>query len=294
MKTIKVEPYAFLSINLSRMGDKRGVSSDDIEVDADKDRVKVRKVIFKSAAFDVIKSLDSEIRRYVRSQCFPYESGLHLIPMKLVDQINSRLVDYRCQRFELVANFANIYPTMMEENQPKLRKLHNENDYLTGVQVYDSFSMSWQFVQLSTPTDLESVSSEILKQERDKMQGRLNEAFEEARLLLRETCLNLVAHLRNSLENDAHGAPKRLASSTVRNLQEFLNNFNLRDITNDGELSELITQAKNLTNGIDAESLRTMDGLRARVRGELGLIEESITKTLIVEPTRRIRTRGAA
>lgn len=68
----------FLQLNLSRLGDKRGVSSEDVEVDADKDTVKVRKVIFKSSSFDAIKSLDGEVRRYIRTQCFPFEPGIHL------------------------------------------------------------------------------------------------------------------------------------------------------------------------------------------------------------------------
>lgn len=291
MKTVNLSTSCvFLQLNLSRMGDKRGVSSEDIEVDADRDRVKVRKVIFKSAAFDAIKSLDSEIRRYVRAQCFPFEAGLHLVPLAMVEQITQQLEAYNEKRVYLVERFAEVFPNLAAEGPSKLRALHRDNDYNIG-NVHDQFSMGWQFLQLKSPDNLESINTEMFKRERNKMQDRMNEAFEEARLLLRETCLNLVAHLRISLESDAHGAAKRLATSTVRHLQEFLNNFELRNITDDRELSEYIKQAKRLTEGLDAESLRTMDGLRLRVRGELGLIEEAITQTLVVQPTRRIKVK---
>lgn len=289
MKTINIsETCVFLQISLSRMGDKRGVSSDDIEVDADKDRVKVRKVIFKSASFDAIKSLDSEIRRFVRAQCFPYDAGLHLVPLAMMEKITAQLEAYNIRRNELIDRFADVYPQIASDSQSKLRALHCQSDYDIE-NISSQFSMGWQFLQIVAPTNLEQVNSQIFIQERNKLQDRMKEAFEEARLILRETCLNLVTHLRLSLESDAHGAAKRLSTSTVTHLKEFLHNFDLRNVTNDRELELLIRQARQLTDGIDAESLRTLDSLRLRVRGELSTIEESISRSLIVEPKRRIR-----
>ena len=292
MKEIKLSEVAvFLQLSLTRMGDKRGVSSDEIEVDADKDLVKVRKIIFKSKAFDAIKSLDSEIRRYVRSQCFPYDAGLHMAALKMEPIITAKLEEYLRRRTILIDVFAEVFPTLGLESAAHLRKLHKESDYQYD-DVRDLFSMGWQYLMVTSPTNMESINNERFKQENRKMQERWSEALDEARLLLRETCLNLVQHLRTSLEVDAYGAPKRLATSTVMNLQQFFENFNLRDITNDAELNELVERGRSLINGIDAESLRTMDGLRARIRHELTDIEQAVNDTLIQVPTRRIKMRS--
>jgi hypothetical protein len=292
MKQVELNQVCvFLQISLSRMGDKRGVSSDEIEVDADKDLVKVRKVIFKSAAFDSIKSLDSEIRRYVRQQCFPYDAGLHLVPLAMEPIITARLENYLQRRLVLIDQFAQVFPSLAEAFESHLRKLHNKRDYDLD-NIPNQFSMAWQYLMLTTPTTLESINSELFKKEQRKMQEKWGEALDDARMLLRETCLNLVSHLRSSLDSDAYGAPKRLVTSTVRNLQEFFDNFNLRNITDDRELTSLVGQGKQLLDGIDAESLRTMDGLRLRVRSELQSIEQSVTDTLMVQPTRRIKVRS--
>lgn len=292
MKQINLPEVAvFLHLNLSRMGDKRGVSSEDIEVDADKDLVKVRKVIFKSAAFDAIKSLDSEIRRYARAQCFPYDQGLHIAPLKAVPFIIQQLEEYREKRLILVDMFAEIFPSLAETFRDHLRALHNGRDYDFD-DIPSRFAMGWEFFMITTPTSLETVSSELMKQERNKMQNKWNEALEDARMLLRETCLNLVTHLRVSLQPDNFGAPKRLATSTVRNLQEFFERFNMRDITNDRELGTIVEQGKRLLKGVDAEGIREMDGLRMRIGSELMVIEEAINSTMIVEPTRRIKVRS--
>jgi hypothetical protein len=284
------EVAVFLQLSLSRMGDKRGVNSEEIEVDADKDLVQVRKKIFKSTTFDAIKSHDSSIRRYVRSQCFPYDEGLHLCSLKMVNYIDHQLRIMLQKRISLVDNFVDVFPFLHEQIKDHLRALHKESDYEIH-NIADRFTMGWQFLMLSTPTSLSSINGQILKDQQRNMQLKWDEALEDARMLLRETCLNLVTHLRDSLTNDAYGAPKRLSTSTVTSLREFFNNFNMRDITDDTQLAVLVNRGKNLLTGVDAESLRTMDELRARVRFELRDIEQAVTETLISTPTRRIKVR---
>ena len=289
MKIVKLnETCVFLQLSLCRMGDKRGVSSDDIEVDADKDLVKVRKVIFKSAAFDKIKSLDSEVRRYIRSQCFPFESGLHLMPLTMVDVITENLNRYLALRHEYVLEFVEAFREIKATFPDRLRKLYNEKDYDLG-DVSSQFSMGWQFYCLEVPPTLEQVSSSMFKEEKRKFEARMQEAYEEARMILRETCLKLVTHLKTSLESDPYGAPKRLSTSTVTHLNEFLNNFDLRNVTNDQELQDLVKQIKFVAGGIDAESFRTIDGLRLSVRAELSSIEEKLQEAVTVQPLRRIK-----
>jgi hypothetical protein len=177
MKEIKLyETCVFLQLSLTRMGDKRGVSSDEIEVDADKDLVKVRKVIFRSSAFNSIKSLDSEIRRYVRAQCFPYDAGLHLTALKMVPEITSRLTDYSIKRDILVNTFADVFPLLGQVAKDHLRKLHRDSDYDFD-DIRSQFSMGWQYMMLTAPTNLESINNETFKREQRKMQERWEEAL---------------------------------------------------------------------------------------------------------------------
>lgn len=282
------EPVVFLQIGLSRMGDKRGISSDEIEVDADKDLVKARKVIFRSKAFDKIKSLDSEIRRYVRSQSFPYESGLHMVALRMSDHIDIQLNAYHNQRYQFITEFAEAWPEIKVEFPAKLRKLYEEKDYDVG-DVASNFSMSWNFIKLIVPTELSEVSEKMLKDEQKKFRDRMDEAYEEARMILRETCFSLVSHLRESLEPDNYGAAKRISSSTVTKLQEFLRTFNLRDITNDLRLQTMTHELSQLLTGVEAESLRTLPGFRDRTRTELEIIEERLQEAITIAPTRRIK-----
>ena len=277
----------FLKLTLSRLGDKRGLSSDQIEVDANKDLVKARKIIFRSQRFDAIKSLDSEIRRYVRGVCLPFDSGIHMVPLGMVSQINHQLNLYLQRRLEMVDLFAEIWPELISEAKPELRSIFSEGDYVHGVK--DSFEMGWQFLAFTAPLEMESVDPELLRSEQLKFQARMREAWEEARYVMRETCLELVSHLRGQLEPDQFGAPKRLSTSTITHLWDFLKSEPLRNITGDQELSQYSETMRGLLEGVDREALKSADGLRDRIRTELGQIETSLEASISTSPRRRIK-----
>lgn len=205
----------------------------------------------------------------------------------MVQTIEKELQEYAAIRKSRVEAFAKVYPDLIKEAQPKLRVLFNENDYRRDA--ISAFSMGWQFLMFTSPTELEGISTEMFEVERQKMMVRMNEAYEEARMVLRQAMADLVNHLRESLEPDLHGAPRRLSASTLGHLQEFLNNFNLRNVTNDSELQRYVDNAKKVLNGVEIEALRTTDGLRQNIRASLDSIERSITQTLEVVPKRRIK-----
>lgn len=238
------EEIVFLQLKLSRLGDKRGVSADEVEVDADKDLVKIRKVIFKSPRFDRIRSFDGGVRKYIRGICFPFETGVHITGLKTAERVNDRLQFFLEDRQILIDEFAEIYPELILEAEPKLRKLFNAGEYDPVEQIRESFRMTWNFWMISTPKSLDSISTEVFKEERNKMARRMEEAFEEARHILRESCITLISTLRTSLEPDMYGGSKRFSASTLRNLQDFLENFSIRDITNDTQLQTYIHEAK--------------------------------------------------
>lgn len=277
-----------MQISLSRMGDKRGVSSDEIEVDADKDLVLVRKKIFKHAAFDRIKSLDSEIRRYVRDISFPFESGLHMVAKPTATIIDQKLQNYETMRYEFIDTFSRNWGDITKDFPEKLRKLWNANDYNVG-DIRSNFSMHWNFIELRVPLELEQVNSELFKTEQRKWKQRMEEAYEEARMLLRETCLELVKHLNKSLEPDMYGAAKRISSSTVEKLKTFVNTFDLRNITNDHELQTMAKRIRELLGNVNADTIRNYTSYREDLHDELTGIEHQLEKATTVMPTRRIK-----
>lgn len=281
----------FLQLSMSRLGDKRGVSSDDIEVDADKDLVMVRKKLFKADQFNSIKTFDRQTKQHVKDIGFPYEKGFYLFPAVASDDLDEYLKERAKKREEvLVPAFAEIVPSLVDQTPKSLRALWKEEDYkkFTPEGVTWEFSMSWLWMMFTAPMQLEGVSTEFAKRAARNWDQRLERAYEETRHMLREVFLGIITKLRDNLEPDAYGGHKRLSTSAIRDLREFIANCPIRNVTDDRQIAQWSAQVEKLI-GDDTEAFRENDGFRARVHGELTGIEKAISDSIEVAPKRRIK-----
>lgn len=279
----------FLRLNIHKMGDKRGVSTDVLgDVDVDKNFVSIRKKLFKSHHFDAIRSCDNETRKFVRKHCLPFDPGIYMVPIAKAEQVNYELEICHVARTTLVDEFVAAWPEIIQLIAPtNLRSWYNRPDYRDAVG--DQFWMSWSFYVFGSPTQLQDIAPAVFKAESEKLKDRMSEAFDTIRQVQGEAFLQLLTHLREVLESDASGLPKRIAASTVRNLQEFVRDFQISNVTHYGDLQRYVEQADTLLQNVDAPMLRNGDGLRQRVRTELSFIEEAITKTVVKAPVRMLR-----
>ena len=90
----------------------------------------------------------------------------------------------------------------------------------------------------------------------------------------------LVEHMAERLREGPDGRPLRFKQSTVSNLVEFLANFELRNVTDDAELQDLVAEARRLLEGVGAGELRTDGELRAKVQQGMGGIAAQLDAML--------------
>ena len=74
----------------------------------------------------------------------------------------------------------------------------------------------------------------------------------------------------------------------MKNLNDLLDTFQIRNIADDVELASLVEQMRRLAAGVGAEDLRSDDKLRQAWAGELARIETSLSSMVIDKPTRQI------
>jgi hypothetical protein len=262
----------FVKLRLGLPGNSRKVSSAQVEVDADKRLVKVSKTLLDSLELEAVRRLDGEIRRYLYGVCLPFEPGIHLLPIPLIEIADEKLRKFVAQRQELVEVFLTAYPRLCAEAASRLRTLYNPLDYPPVEEVRSEFSASWQYVSYGVPEQLREVSDRMFQDERDKAAQRMSEAYTEVRQVLREAMVELVAHLRDRLTDQPDGTPQRLRESTVQKLREFLDTFDFRNVTNDEELKEQVERARALLAGTTTDAIRNTADLRLRVRTGMGEI----------------------
>lgn len=262
----------FVKLRLGLLGNSRKVSSSQVEVDADKNSIHVSKSLLDSRELEAVRKLDGEIRRYLYGVCLPFEPGIHLLPIPLIETVDAKLHEFQAKRQELVEVFLAAYPGLCAQAAVRLRTLYNPLDYPPVEEVRSEFSATWQYVSYGVPDQLRGVSERMFQQERDKAAERMAEAYTEVRQVLREAMVELVAHLRDRLTDQPDGTPQRLRESTVQKLREFLDTFDFRNVTNDQDLKEQVEQARSLLAGTTTDAIRNTTELRAKVREGMGEI----------------------
>ncbi len=278
-----------IKVRLSTMGNTRKVSTSQIEADADKDLLRVSKHLLDSAELKAIGRFDGEIRRYLYNICLPFEIGIHLLPITALEVVEERLRRFATDRAELAKAFLAAYPTLCQDAAKRLRSLYSPADYPPLEDVSREFGFSWQYVSFGVPDQLKGISREVWEQERDKAAQRMAEASSEIQQVLRQSMADLVTHMADRLKEGPDGKPLKFKQSTVSNLVEFLSNFSFRNVTDDQELQALVTRARELLHGVDADDLRTVGDLRARVQQGMAEIASALDGMLTKSGQRKFR-----
>ncbi len=279
----------FVKLRLGLPGNSRKVSSAQVEVDADKRLVKVSKTLLDSPELEAVRRLDGEIRRYLYGVCLPFEPGIHLLPIPLIETVDASLREFAAKRHELAEVFLTAYPRLCAEAASRLRTLHNPLDYPPVEEVRSDFSATWQYVSYGVPEQLRDVSERMFQDEREKAAQRMSEAYTEVRQVLREAMVELVAHLRDRLTDQPDGTPQRLRESTVQKLREFLDTFDFRNVTNDEDLKEHVERARSLLTGTTTDAIRNTSELRAKVREGMAEIAARLEPMLSDRVGRKFR-----
>src|SRR5580698_5034835 len=137
-----------LQVKFGLLGDSRKVSASQVEVDTDKQLLRVAKKILVSVEFEAIRQLDRKVKKYLDSVCVPFETGTRFLAVPLIEDVDRKLREFERERADLVDRFLDSYPTLCESMSDRLRVLHNPTDYPPIDMVKARFYFTWR-----SPTD---------------------------------------------------------------------------------------------------------------------------------------------
>jgi len=287
----------FIKLHLGALGNSRKVSSSRVEVDADKALIRVSKTLLDSPELQAIRTFDGDIRHFLYDMCLPFEVGIHLLPLGLVETVDEWLREFKDKRSELAESFLTAYPRLCQEAAGRLRTLYNPVDYPPVDEVRSRFTFSWQYVSYGVPEQLREISAQFFQEEREKAVVAMSEACSEIQQVMRTSLLELVNHLRDRLADQADGKPQRLRESTLEKLRGFLATFDLRNVVDDQELKEQVERARELLAGTTTDAIRNTTELRTKVREGMTGIAVSLEAMVSDRVGRKFRfdnfTKGA-
>jgi hypothetical protein len=279
-----------LSLTVECLGTRRKVPASSVQVEADKDMLHVSKAILESKELDAIKTLDGEMRTWLGKRALPspFRRGTYLIPLDLVEQVDTKIGEYQEKRAALVAQFLAAYAAAVEDAKKRLNGLFDASDYPGDEKVRAAFYVDVRFLAFGVPEKLEGIRKDIFEREKAKAQAQWKEASEEVRQALRAGLADLVDHMAERLQGNGDGKPKVFRDTVVTNLTEFLDTFAPRNITDDAQLGQLVDRCRNVLDGVDADALRSSAAIRTKVRDGMAQVQATLDGMVIDRPARRI------
>jgi len=277
-----------LTLTLGKPGNHRKFSTALLEVDADRELLSLSKTLLKSEPLAKITTLDGEVRRFLYSRGLPslFRDGVYLLPITLIEETEAKLEGFRDKRSDLIETFLEEYPKTVEASRLRLRALYNPSDYPPSEKVQKAFLMEWQYLALSVPDTLQSVSRDLFHKAQEKAQAQWSETLDEVRGLLRENLSDLVSHLIERLTPGADGKPKIFRKSLVLNLTEFLTLFEARNLSDDHALQSVVERAKALLTDVEPEEIRASKRTRQSLREGFADLKTTLDTLVSEKPSR--------
>ena len=298
-KSSIVEKTVFLKTSYGLMGNSKKVPNSVINGAANTRILKIQKTLLDSEELEAIRTADGKMRNYLYNVCLPYDMGIQLLPKELLETVYTRLEAYADERNELVNVFCTAYPSLCKKAEQEIQTLAfeigvpfetlwNPADYPSIEKVRAKFYFEFQCISFEVPEALKAYG--VYNAELEKNRKKIEIAGEEITLLMRETLLQLVDHLKTALEPSADGKPKRLFATTVTNIQDFLDTFKARNITNDTELEALVTDVSKLIHpNMSADILKKDETFKGTVHDGMESIAAKLSAMVETVPGRKFK-----
>jgi hypothetical protein len=177
--------------------------------------------------------------------------------------------------------------TRDEMNELVLVDLFNTADYPSKDELRLNLAMRTQYITIDTPESLKGISDSIFKREAGKAEAMWLEAREEMKQALRLQLKELLDHLVDRLQPKADGKAKIFRNSMVANFEDFLGVFEAKNISNDEDLSKLVSKLRDITQGVTAENLRSDVDFKTDITRKFEEVKLELDTMLIDAPSRR-------
>lgn len=249
--------------------------------------LKGRKFLVNPEYLSPVKTAIYKARKVLSAQALPFPiAALTLVPKDNIAAIEEKLQRAKAVFIREVDAFTACYDDARQEAAMYLGSHFSSLDYPQNIQ--RKFRLEWRFIALSVPEKASVLPAHLYEAEKQKFLSLMDEARELAIVSLRQEFSGIVAHLVERLsENDEK--PKMIRNNMFEKFRDFLENFSNRNIFQDQELANLVSQAKQHISGLDGQHVKTDAMLKNTLAAEMATLKVQIDSAIENMPRRHIR-----
>ena len=232
--------------------------------------------LIKSERLTPINSVITQVRNYIWNEIslsFPIKS-VHFVSNDISEEADMKLRAYSKMLKKEVNIFAKDYDKWIKESEKTLKKdgLFNKEAYPMNVR--NRYSIEWRWFDMTIPSGL---TDEMYKVETDRIQAMMNETRHNCVIAMREGFGELVTHLSSTLNGKLNGEKRRVRPEALEKFDDFFNTFKYKNIFNDDQLQNMVSEAKSLLADVTPKDLRNDQSLEKLISHELNGLKEEIT-----------------
>lgn len=269
-----------MDVTLRKPGSKKRVEPAEVAEGLDSEYVSVHKDLLRCQDLAEIARLDRKIRSYLYSVSVPspLKTGVYLIPLSLLGEVDKRLDEDFEQRRRLVQAFLDGYPrNVIGEVEKHLGRLFDRKELPSKEVLRSAFKAERSIFTLGVPEALRDFAPGLYRQVKGELEDSMRQTVDEIRFALWQQFHELVERLHNSLEPREDGSRKPFHKTTLARIDDFLKTFEHRDLVGFEELAKLVKQARELLDTLGApevaaQTVKGDEGVRNQVLRRSGEI----------------------
>lgn len=256
----------FLTISCSRFGNIRK-SNVEPNTTANHSRFATNKKLLVSPELKRIAKRDEEVKHQVERFLLPYKVGCSILPCASAPTVRTILNDYKkVERPALVTAFKNAYNEQVASAQVELKDEFVANEYKPVEAVAAEFDF-----------DFDMFSMDLSDEMKEQAHEKIMEAAASIADALAVAAHGMVSKLADSLSSNSDGTAKKIYDKQFTKLQEFLTDFDIKNVVDSVELKAEMDKLKSLMAGVDPEKVRENNGLRADIATKMSEATASLT-----------------
>ena len=286
-KTFKIDDKAIAFVfTAHRWGNRKTADKSKVETRMNKRMLNATKRLVDSIEYKRINSHIRETKHWVVMHSVPsfFQDGVFLFSTDMVETVEAYLASRRTELNALIDEFVSVYPAQIEQAKELLDDQFFANDYPTAEALRYRFGFNYQWISFDVP---KSLPDDLYAIEKKKVEALWAQAAEQITMSLRASFQRLVTHVVERLTPEKGKKPKVIKDSVIDNINEFIESFRSRNLTNDKELADLIEKAQSVLNNVDGDSLRDERFVKLAVRKGFSQIEKLLDGMVVEKPGRK-------
>ena len=254
------ERAIYLVLDWSALGTWKRVDTEKVVTKKQKrdDEVRARKRVINSSAMSDLRSIRYKVKRMLRTYALNsmFRPGVYAIPVQHVDYVDSVLKDADNNMHSVREKLQAEWPSVIKDAKERLGDLFDAADYPSAEEAANELQLSFRYMAIAeTPAILKTIAADVYKEDVERAKKETEKELEAFRLHLRAALLEIVENMRKTLQTP-EGDRKVFGQRFFKRLDEFMATFQVRNLSDDGELKKVVAQLKKVADGTDLTTLK--------------------------------------